>query len=98
MSVRCDKPMRKSKEKGYELRGDGTQTHWRCKGDCYNCHCGIIRGEDGTEHHVSFMRGESDAKVHNTANAGNEEKQQSDHSKQGDRSPDGHTEREIPPV
>lgn len=91
MTVRCDKPMRMRKEKARTMDGFSVPK-WTCRGDCYNCICGIVKEKDGTEHHVSFMKGEKNAQIHDTADAGNEEEQQSDHSQQGDRTTDGHSE------
>lgn len=90
MTVRCDKPMRARKESGRIMDGFSVPK-WECKGDCYNCICGIVKEKDGTEHHVNLMRGEKNAQIHDTADSSDEEEQQQDHCKQGDRPADDHT-------
>ena len=80
MTVRCDKAMRRSKERTRELTEFGVP-RWRCTGDCGSCICGIIRHKDGTESHINTMRkGVKYAELYNTVEASDEKKQQSDHN------------------
>lgn len=48
MRTRCDKAMRRSKERCY------TPFHrrWRCNADCRSCVCCIVTEPDGTEKHL----------------------------------------------
>ena len=55
MTVRCDKPMRRSKEKTRMIEAFNIPK-WKCTGKCYNCICGIVKDEDGTETHVKPTR------------------------------------------
>lgn len=50
---RCDKPMRRSKEKCLTRSGE----HWKCPGDCRGCLCCIEQDEDGNERHAHYERG-----------------------------------------
>lgn len=60
MTIRCDEPMRRSKEKARvintQIVGGISVPKWKCTGDCYNCICGIVTTEDGTESHVKPTR------------------------------------------
>jgi hypothetical protein len=49
---RCDKSMRRSKEKGYKLTGQ----HWKCPGDCRGCVCCIEKDQEGNERHAPYGR------------------------------------------
>lgn len=51
---RCDKPMRKSKERAF-LPGDN-RIHWRCTENCKECICCIETDENGNEKHVNRWR------------------------------------------
>jgi hypothetical protein len=73
MSVRCDKAMRRSKERVREIKGLSLPK-WKCTKDCANCICGIIRDKSGNEHHVNLLRGKANAEIHNTAETDHEEK------------------------
>ena len=68
MKIRCDKPMRRSKERTIGVDEIGIKK-WRCTGDCWNCVCGLITKGDGTSHHVNLLRGGKDAKIHDTTEA-----------------------------
>ena len=72
MRVRCDVPMRRSKERtsGIDEFGMGG---WKCTGRCVQCICGIVMDKYGTERHVSFTRGEHNVKVYDTIEADNKE-------------------------
>lgn len=95
MSVRCDKAMRRSKEKTRELTEFGVPK-WRCSGSCETCICGIIRHPDGTETHVNLIRkGEPHVELHHTAEADHEEKQQSNHHEPHDRQTDDYPEQTV---
>ena len=73
MRVRCDVPMRRSKERTSGIDEFGI-SGWKCTGRCTNCMCGIIMDKYGTERHVSFTReGNHYAKVYDTFEADNEE-------------------------
>lgn len=50
--IRCDKPMRKRKEKLMTP----LYTQWRCTGDCKGCICALVKSDDGTESHVGATR------------------------------------------
>lgn len=54
ISHRCDKPMRRSKERCYIYAG----THWKCTKDCKNCMCAIFKDEYGGERHKGVIRNE----------------------------------------
>lgn len=47
IGYRCDKPMRRSKEKGYISPG----RYWKCTEDCKSCICCIFKDEYGGEYH-----------------------------------------------
>ena len=47
--IRCDKSMRKSKERCLNRYF----TKWKCTGECRECICAIVKEESGEEHHVS---------------------------------------------
>ena len=49
---RCDKSMRRSKEKGYRITGN----HWKCPGDCRGCFCCIETDDLGNERHMPYSR------------------------------------------
>lgn len=49
--IRCDKPMRRSKERAAAKRLDVRQ--WRCTDDCANCICGMVKQHDGLWSHVN---------------------------------------------
>ena len=49
ISRRCDKPMRKSKERC----NTPYYTRWKCKAKCDECICCIEKDENGMERHVS---------------------------------------------
>ena len=52
---RCDKPMRRSKERGFMASG----RRWRCTEDCSSCICCLEKRYDGTwEHHNPRFTGE----------------------------------------
>jgi len=42
-SGRCDKPMKRSKE----------AAGWKCKGDCDNCFCFIVKTTTGEWEHIT---------------------------------------------
>lgn len=50
---RCDKSMRRSKERGYIFK---TGKHWKCPGDCRDCICCIEQDQDGNERHGRYIR------------------------------------------
>ena len=57
--IRCDKPMRQSKERA----GKNNKNKWiddvhsfRCKGNCTECICGMVKRSDGTWEHVKPER------------------------------------------
>lgn len=52
MKYRCDKPMRKSKERCYVRSG----VHWTCTGECNTCICCIKMDEYGNESHVGAKK------------------------------------------
>ena len=52
ISRRCDKAMRRSKEKGFTPY----YKKWKCTGECKNCICCLERIEDGTERHFPYRR------------------------------------------
>lgn len=52
--MRCDKSMRKSKEKCYTA----DNKHWKCTGECKTCICCIYKTGDGTEYHVNLNQKE----------------------------------------
>ena len=43
MEVRCDKSMRRSKERA---------RNWECTKECCKCICGIVKDANGNESHV----------------------------------------------
>lgn len=47
-SRRCDKAMRRSKERC----NTPYYTRWKCKGECRTCICCIVKDENGDERHV----------------------------------------------
>lgn len=49
---RCDKSMRRSKEKGLTKFGK----RWRCPGDCRGCICCIEQDQEGNERHATYNR------------------------------------------
>lgn len=49
---RCDRSMRRSKEKGYIRTG----AHWKCPGNCRGCFCCIEQDQDGNERHAGYKR------------------------------------------
>ena len=51
ISHRCDKPMRRSKERGYIRAG----VHWKCGKSCSSCICCIFKDENGTERHRGIL-------------------------------------------
>lgn len=52
MTVRCDEPMRRSKEKCDRLTPMKLRYRWKCTSKCEECVCGLIKQEDGTWVHV----------------------------------------------
>lgn len=53
--MRCDKSMRRSKERCYAPLGN----KWKCSGDCKDCPCCLHTKSDGTEEHTRLWRGHS---------------------------------------
>ena len=53
--IKCDKAMRRSKERCYIREG----VHWYCNGDCENCHCALHKKPDGTWEHTPVRLGHS---------------------------------------
>lgn len=49
---RCDRPMRRSKERGYKAPG----VRWKCPEDCRKCFCCIEADQDGNERHTPYSR------------------------------------------
>lgn len=45
--IKCDKAMRRSKERGYVREG----VPWRCDLRCDDCHCALHKRDDGTWEH-----------------------------------------------
>lgn len=54
ISRRCDKAMKRSKQRGYLPRN--YKQHWYCTGDCPGCFCCIEKDQDGNERHVPYWR------------------------------------------
>ena len=50
--VRCDKAMRRSKEKPVPYIGEP----WRCTGQCKTCVCGLHQNDDGTWSHTPYRK------------------------------------------
>ena len=50
--IRCDKAMRKSKERCLTP----FYKRWKCTGECKECICGIEKEENGLEHHITRGR------------------------------------------
>ena len=50
--LRCDRSMRRSKERGRNIYG----IRWKCPGDCRRCFCCIEQDQDGNERHRPYSR------------------------------------------
>lgn len=50
--IRCDEPMKRSKEKPVPYIG----TPWRCTGQCATCICGLHKNDDGTWEHTPYKK------------------------------------------
>lgn len=59
-SIRCDVPMRKSKERCRRPSGK----RWRCDKECRKCICCLIKSADGTERHYNPTEGEKNEIQH----------------------------------
>lgn len=55
---KCDKAMRRSKERGLTP----FYTRWRCTGDCRNCVCSMVKQVDGIYIHTPLRTGHSNGK------------------------------------
>ena len=53
IDYRCDIPMKRSKEKGFIRPG----VHWKCRENCRQCFCCIVKDENGNEHHIGALYG-----------------------------------------
>lgn len=51
-SIRCDKPMRRSKERAGRYGEQGDMRGFECTGRCYACICGMVKLQDGTWEHI----------------------------------------------
>lgn len=51
-AYRCDKPMRRSKEKCLTP----FFRKWRCTGECKACICAIVKDQYGSEKHIGVFR------------------------------------------
>lgn len=51
-AVRCDEPMKRSKEKCLRRTETGMTYRWKCTGKCEECICCLIKQDDGTWLHV----------------------------------------------
>ena len=49
--IRCDKPMKRSKERCYSQDG----IRWECANDCEHCICALQKKRDGTWVHLYFL-------------------------------------------
>lgn len=56
MKLRCDEPMRRSKERCQTRMGDGKVYPWQCSGECTTCFCCIVMDEQGNEKHINTVR------------------------------------------
>ena len=54
--IRCDKPMRRSKESAGRSKWSDDIRRFRCKGECNECICGMIKLKDGTWEHVQVRK------------------------------------------
>ena len=56
--IRCDKPMRRSKESAGRSKWSDDIRRFRCKGkdNCDQCICGMIKLKDGTWEHVRITK------------------------------------------
>ena len=56
--IKCDKAMRRSKERGFTP----LYTRWKCNGMCEGCICALHKRHDGTWEHTQFKAGHSHGK------------------------------------
>jgi hypothetical protein len=56
--MRCDKSMRRSKERCLTPQREP----WRCDKKCESCHCALFQKDDGTEYHLKVSLAHSAGK------------------------------------
>lgn len=55
-ALKCDKQMRRSKERAYIITPTGLRYRWTCTGKCDRCICGMRKQSDGTYEHVRISK------------------------------------------
>lgn len=53
-AIRCDRPMRHSKERAGRRKWSDDARRFSCKDNCAECICGLIKQKDGTWEHVQI--------------------------------------------